>query len=420
MADTGTREQQVREELRAWIGANWDEELTLREWWRRLGDSGWGFPTWPEERHGKGLPKEYGTIVGEELLAANVVGPPRGLGTTMGGPVVIDHGDDDQRRRYVGPLARGEESWCQFFSEPEAGSDLAGLRTRAERDGDEWVVNGQKVWTSGARNADRGMLVCRTNWDVPKHRGLSYFIIDVDQPGIEIRPLKQMNHQAHFNEVFFTDARVPHANLIGEDGQGWAAAVGTLAYERAGSPVPASVVTPDPGRKWGNLDKTVGQLLREASSETSNEVDVRSSRFMISLAREFGRERDPVIREKLIELHTTDEVFRMNRLRAKASAEQGRRPGPEANISKLLRTIWMRQAAALGLELQGPHGMLMGADAPKHGVVQTMALTTPSSSIAGGSDEIQHNILGERALGLPKDISVDRDMPFREVRGSKG
>ena len=180
------------------------------------------------------------------------------------------------------------------------------------------------------------------------------------------------------------------------------------------------MVTPDPGRKWGNLDKTVGQLLREASSETSNEVDVRSSRFMISLAREFGRERDPVIREKLIELHTTDEVFRMNRLRAKASAEQGRRPGPEANISKLLRTIWMRQAAALGLELQGPHGMLMGADAPKHGVVQTMALTTPSSSIAGGSDEIQHNILGERALGLPKDISVDRDMPFREVRGSKG
>ena len=421
MADVvTTRERQLREELRAWLKDNWDTDLTLREWWRRLADGGWSFPTWPEEWSGRGLGKEMAAVVTDELAAAGVVGPPHGLGQIMGGPIVIDHGTDEQKRRWVRALARGEQSWCQFFSEPEAGSDLAGLRTRGERDGDEWVINGQKVWTSGAKIADHGMLVCRTNWDVPKHRGLSYFIIEVDQAGIDIRPLRQMNWQAHFNEVFFSDARVAHDDMLGNEGQGWAVAVSTLAYERAGTSLPRSLVTPDPGEKAGNLDKTVGELLAKAADEGgADSPDVRSGRYMIGLAKEMGRNDDPIIRDKLVRLYTTNEVFRMNGLRAKAAAQQGRMPGPEANIAKLLRTISSRQAQQLGLELMGPYGALLGDDAPRHGAVQAMALSVPSSSIAGGSDEVQRNILGERALGLPKDIQVDRDVPFKEVRGSR-
>ncbi|MGI9595427.1 MAG: acyl-CoA dehydrogenase family protein, partial [Acidimicrobiales bacterium] len=251
----------LRDEVRSWLAANWDPDLTVREWWSLLADAGWQFPTWPEGLGGRALTAAEGRAVSAEVVEAGALGPPFSLGQVMGGPVVIQQGSDEQRARLVPELAKGAEAWCQFFSEPEAGSDLAGLRTNAEKDGDEWVINGQKVWTSGALAAHRGMLVARSSWDVPKHRGLSYFIIDVDQPGIEIRPLRQMNGQAHFNEVFFTDARVSDDNLIGGEGNGWASAVATLAFERSGlsNRVPGLSVAL-PGEKGGVLDRPAGEV----------------------------------------------------------------------------------------------------------------------------------------------------------------
>src|SRR5690554_5920572 len=220
----------VRADVESFLGDQWSLELTVRQWWERLARSGWGFPTWPVEWFGRGGDADLLTLVSRIFQEREVLGAPGGLGQTMGGPVVMQHGDEEQCRRFLPALATGAEGWCQFFSEPGAGSDLAGAQTRAVRDGDEWIVNGQKVWTSGALTTERGMLLARTDLDAPKHKGLSYFIIEVDQPGIEIRPLKQMTGQSHFNEVFFTDARVADVDLIGRPGDGWAAATTTLAY----------------------------------------------------------------------------------------------------------------------------------------------------------------------------------------------
>ena len=197
----------ARKAVGEWLDGAWDPGLTVREWWARLAESGWGYPTWPKEWFGRDMSDVQADGVAQEMAARGVLGPPVGVGPAMGAKVILVHGTDGQKRRYLPGLARGEENWCQFFSEPGAGSDLASVQTRAVRDGDEWVVNGQKVWNSGTTHADRGLLVARTDIDVPKHRGMSYFIIDVDQPGIEIRPIRQMNGQAEFNETFFTDAR---------------------------------------------------------------------------------------------------------------------------------------------------------------------------------------------------------------------
>ncbi|MGH8997738.1 MAG: acyl-CoA dehydrogenase family protein, partial [Acidimicrobiales bacterium] len=215
----------LRDEAVQFVEENWDLDLTVGGWWERLARSGLGFPTWPTEWFGRGLDNEALGVVDSVFREQRVLGAPGGLGQTMGGPVLMRHGDRAQQERYLFALASGQESWCQFFSEPGSGSDLASAQTRAVRDGDEWVVNGQKVWTSGAMTADRGMLVARVDMDAPKHRGLGYFVIPVEQPGIEVRPLKQMTGESHFNEVFFTDARVADADLVGRAGDGWAAAV---------------------------------------------------------------------------------------------------------------------------------------------------------------------------------------------------
>ena len=262
----------ARFDVDQWLDANWDPDLLVREWWQRTADSGWGFPTWPKEWHGRGLEPDALDVVSRAFQAKGALGAPTGLGHTMGGPVVILHGNDDQRQRFLPLLATGQEGWCQFFSEPGAGSDLASAQTRAIRDGDEWIVNGQKVWTSGARTANRGMLVARTDIDAPKHKGISYFIIEVDQPGIEVRPLKQMTGNATFNEVFFTDARVAHADLIGGAGNGWAAAVTTLAYERGGRAGTVGVATAGGGSRQQTLERKVSDVV--ADSRRSRAVQV--------------------------------------------------------------------------------------------------------------------------------------------------
>ena len=406
--------------VRAWLAEAWDPDLTVREWWRRLGESGWGFPTWPTEWYGKGLAAEAAAAAREEIGAADALGPPAGLGQGLGGPTVIAHATDEQKGPWLHALATGAEAWCQLFSEPGAGSDLASLQTRAVRDGDEWVVNGQKVWTSGARQAVRGMLVARTNPDAPKHRGITYFIIDIDQPGVEIRPLKQMNGAATFNEVFFTDARVPHANVVGEVNNGWAVAITTLAYERSGIGGSGMAGAGAPGEKAGFLDRRAGDVVagRVTDAEMGSMMSAfgRGGDLVRSAAEAVGRTNDAIVRQGIARIHAMNEVARLNVVRAQAAARGGGRPGPEGSTGKLAATYNMHAARDVAMGAIGAYGMLSGEDTVLGGAVQMLALSAHAISIAGGTNEVQRNIIGERVLALPKEPQVDRDVPFKDLK----
>ncbi len=224
--------ERVRSDVRSWLSANWDPELMLREWRGRLVDSGWACPSWPTAWCGLGLPPWAEDIAHEEIAAAGAVGTPFGVGFGLAAPTVLAHGSDHLKERLLRPTLTGEVTWCQLFSEPGSGSDLAGLTTRADRDGDEWVLNGQKVWSTSAHHADWGLLLARTDWDAPKHRGITCFALPMRQPGVDVRALRQMNGHASFNEVFLTDARAPGANVIGDPNEGWRVALTTLAHER--------------------------------------------------------------------------------------------------------------------------------------------------------------------------------------------
>ena len=420
-SESGGSVADLRTEIREWLGEQWSPDLTLREWWGRLAGAGFAYPHFPKGYGGLGLSAADSRIVQEELTAAGAVSAPFGLGQIMGAPVVLDHGTDEQRDAWVLRLASGLESWCQLFSEPGAGSDLASSSTRAVQDGDVWIVNGQKVWTSGAQVADRGMLVARTNVDNPKHRGLTYFIIDMDQPGIEVRPLKQMNGASHFNEVFFNDAVVGDDRVISSVNDGWMVAVATLAYERQGLTQGGRGGTPagTPGEKAGLLDRACGELLARAGAEQSQMAmnqRTRSSAALRELAAEQGRAGDAVIRQRLAAHHALSETQRLSGLRARAAAQRGKQPGPAVSTAKLAASELGRRSRDLAMEVLGPAGMLDGDDAPHGGAFQSMALSVQSSSIAGGTDEIQRNIIGERVLGLPKEPQVDRDVPFKELR----
>jgi 3-oxocholest-4-en-26-oate---CoA ligase len=415
-SEEGPTGMDVRAEVREWLSANWDPELTLAEWWIRLADSGWGYPTWPREWFGRGLSDDDAAIVREEMRSAGALGPPHGIGQTMGAPVIMQFGTEEQKQRWLRPLATGEEGWCQFFSEPNAGSDLASLQTRAARDGDEWIVNGQKVWNSGTQTAERAILVARTNSNVPKHRGLSFFVIDVDQPGIEVRPIRQLNGHAEFNETFLTDARVPDANLIGGLDNGWAVTMATLANERAAYAAGADYgMGPAPGRRAGMLDLTVREATERTVSRRQVGFPLGSSSAMIELAREFGRTGDPTIRQRIALLHCMAATARWTAARAKAAATAGRPPGPESSLGHVAGVFIARFSRDLGLDIVGAHGTLAGGDSPRDGDVVLMALSSLVHGIQGGTEQIQRNIVGERVLGLPKEPQVDRDVPFREL-----
>ena len=217
---TGLR--QVADELRAWIDEVWDPALSLVEWRGRLADAGWACPNWPPAWCGRGLPAEYAQLVDDELARAGVPGPADGVGRHLAGPTLLEHGSEELKRRLLRPTVTGEITWCQLFSEPGAGSDLAGLTARADRDGDEWTVSGQKVWSTGASHADLGLLLARTDWEAPKHQGITYFVLPMRQPGVEVRPLRQMNGHASFNEIFLDGARVSAADVVGQVGRGLA------------------------------------------------------------------------------------------------------------------------------------------------------------------------------------------------------
>jgi alkylation response protein AidB-like acyl-CoA dehydrogenase len=411
----------VIDEFRSWLAEHWADDLTLREWWGQLAGAGWAFPTWPGGHGGRDAPADVARQVGHALAEAGAVGPPAGLGQMMGGPVVIEHGTDAQKDDWLLPLASGRESWCQLFSEPGAGSDLASLQTRAERDGDVWIVNGQKVWTSGARGADRGMLVARTDVDAPKHKGITYFIIDMDQPGVEVRPLRQMDGGATFNEVFLTDAVVANDAVVGSPGNGWMVAVSTLAYERlglGGGGRGAFATIAAAGERNRQLDRRVSELIHAARAEQSEQAATMAARgvgALTDLTREMACDDDPIVRQRLMKMRALSEAHRMTGLRASAAAKAGRMPGPEVSTGKLVQSSLGRQARDLALDVEGPHGMLMGDDAPDHGRFQLMGLRVQASSIAGGTDEVQRNIIGERVLGLPREPQVDRDVPFKDL-----
>ena len=399
----------ARAAARDWLAANWDPELTVRDWWARLADSGWGFPTWPEAWFGRGMSAAAAAGVRSAYAETGVLPPPTGLGQLLGGPMLLLHATEAQQNRFLPVLARGEESWCQFFSEPGAGSDLAGAQTRAVRDGDEWVVDGQKVWTSGAQWADRGMLLARTNREVPKHHGLSFFIIDVDQPGIEVRPLHQMNGAHGFNEVFFTGARVSDDRRVGEPGGGWSVAVTVLMYERFMAAVASAV----PGSKGGELDEPAGAAAeRAARARSLGRTGV--SKLVIDAAAKLGRTADPVYRQRLAALwalETTNGYL----ARAGQSARDGKRPSAHGSLTKLARSQLTRAGRDTGMSVLGAEGLLDSPDTTGGGEIQYRALSSPGSSIAGGTDEIQRSIVGERVLGLPKEPRTDRDVPFSDL-----
>ncbi len=416
MVDQVALEQEVRE----FLDEQWSPELTVREWWRRFAESGWAMPSWPTDVGGKGLSRADARVVAATVADVGALGVPTGLGVLLAAPTIIEHGTAEQKARYLRPLIDGSEAWCQLFSEPGAGSDLASLQCKAERDGDEWVVTGQKVWTSHGHLADLGMLICRTDPDAPKHRGITYFAIEMDQPGIEVRPLREMTGRAMFNEVFLDGARVADSARIGALNGGWAVANTTLAAERAGlgSGGGGGAGATFPGEKAGRLDRPCSDFLRTSArgGAAASKAAADPATFMIGLATEYGRAGDVHIRQRLAELYTLKQLGAWNAQRARAGS--GRPWGVPAapNLGKLQQSSITRLARDLGPAIMGPAGLLIGDDAPRGGVVSETTLFAPGPSIYGGTDEIQKNIIGERALGLPKEPGPDKDTPFRELK----
>jgi alkylation response protein AidB-like acyl-CoA dehydrogenase len=320
----------------------------------------------------------------------------------------------------VRPIATGEAAWCQLFSEPGSGSDLASVGTRAVRDGDEWVVSGQKVWNSSADSADFGMLLARTDVDVPKHAGLTYFVIDMQQPGIEVRPLRQMNGAANFCEVFLTEARVRGGHVIGDVNGGWRVAQSTLFHERnsvAGGGLPGLVMARSGSR--GDLDRTVSEVLdraREVAKARKSPIRAGAVpvKLMIELAQKSGVSGDPVIRQELARYVSQVRVNGWTMRRSGAAG--GKLTGADGSIAKLTTARICQESRDLSYRIVGARGMLAGRVSPLEGDLQTVNLASPGNRLGGGTDEIQLNLLGERALGLPREPSTDKDVPYRDLR----
>jgi alkylation response protein AidB-like acyl-CoA dehydrogenase len=401
----------VQTDVCAWFDANWDPELSLIEWRRRFVDSGWAVPSWPEQNSGLGLPGWADELVRREISNVGAVGLPVGPGLNLAAPTILAHGSEELRERFLRPTLTGEFTWCQLFSEPGAGSDLAGLTTSAQLDGEEWVINGQKVWTTNAHHADFGILLARSNWEAPKHGGLSYFIIPMRQPGIEIRQLREMNHHASFNEVFFTDARLPRSWVVGGVGDGWKVALTTLAFERRFGTIPRP--------RYRSKGRAAEEAREEAAAHfsTYSWYPQRAGRADIAIeqARAAGLSKDPVIRQELARLECMLRASRWTANRARENLSLGRTPGPEGSIGKLAASLVAHQASKVHSMIAGAHGMLTGTESLLGGVIAEIFVSVPAQSIAGGTDELQRNIIAERQLGLPREPALDLNRPFRDV-----
>ena len=413
MSTDNVTESDISEQVLDWFHGAWDPTLSLLEWRDLLVDSGWAVPSWSKEWFGRGLPAWTDRVAHTAVRSAGGVSVPLGSGMGLAAPTMYDHGSDELRRRFLRKTLTGELAWCQLFSEPVAGSDLAGLKTTAVRDGEDWIVNGQKVWNTSADHADMGILVARSDWDVVKHAGITYFVIDMHQDGVEARPIRQMNEYSSFNEVFLTDARVPHANVVGEVGDGWRVARGTLAHERTYSSQRDVYFAP----------AAAGRVIHEAKVEAAEYLKTyewypqRMGRpdLVPDRALAAGRSHDPLIRQQMMHVHGFRNASEWTALRAKTARELGRPPGSEGSIGKLALSEVARRSHVAHTSISGPQGMLSDGPDPLDAIVASVLVSTPAQSIAGGTDEIQHNIIGENVLGLPKEPAADRGMPFKDV-----
>jgi alkylation response protein AidB-like acyl-CoA dehydrogenase len=406
--DDTPQEAAFRAEAKAWIAANapkqYEDELrkaslgriqlrtanileVAKAWQKKKADAGWAVPHWPKDYGGRGASPIERVIWQQEEGVFGKLGALFIIGHGMCGPTMMTYAAEDQKRHYLPPLASGENIWCQLFSEPAGGSDVAGLRTRAEKDGNDWVINGQKIWTSGAHYSDYGILITRTDPTVPKHKGLTMFFLDMKSPGVEVKPIKQANGQAEFNEVYFTDVRIPDAQRLGAVGDGWNVSLTTLMNERMA--IGANVATGFP-----ELFEFCNNLMLEDGPA----ID------------------DRAVRSKLASWAVRASGLKYTSFRAISALSRGERPGPENSIGKLVAGAMLQDVATYALDLQGAAGVLSGPDdAEAAGKFQAMLLRSPATRVEGGTDEILRNIIAERVLGLPGDIRVDKDVPFNKI-----
>ncbi|HVZ91678.1 MAG TPA: acyl-CoA dehydrogenase family protein [Rhizomicrobium sp.] len=400
-------EAAFRAEARAWLDANaplragrapsdpLDERADqsardkARAWQKLKADKGYARITWPKGMGGIGGTPMQSIIFAQEEAKYDVPsGAAFAIGLGMCIPTLMAYCSDEVKARYVKPAVEGAEIWCQLFSEPAGGSDVAALRTRAERQGDDWIVNGSKIWTTGAQFSDYGLLLARTDPNAPKHKGLTMFFLSMKSPGVEVRPIKQASGASGFNEIFFTDVKIADSQRVGEVGQGWQVALTTLMHERLAVG----------GGQGGGID--VAQLL--------------------GLARTLELEDGPAIknaavREKIADWYVRSAGLKYTTLRTMTALSRGQQPGPEASIAKIVVASKLQDLCGFAMELEGEAGAAMGEDAPLHGLFQMGWLSAPGLRIAGGTDEILRNIIAERVLGLPQDVRVDKDVPFNKV-----
>src|SRR5215471_15792317 len=406
--DDTPQEAEFRATARKWIDANAPKELEAelsqsslgrirlrnqdmvevgKAWQKKKSDGGWACLHWPKEYGGRGASPIERVIWQQEEGVYGKLTQPFQIGEGMCGPTVMAFGSEEAKQRYLPKLASGEEIWCQLFSEPAGGSDVAGLRTRAEKKGDDWIINGQKIWTSGAHYSDYGILITRTDPNVPKHKGLTMFYISMKSPGVEVKPIKQANGLQEFNEVFFTDLRVPDSQRLGAVGDGWNVSLTTLMNERM----------------------SIGARLATGFSEIFE--------FCNNLMLEDGPAIDDrATRSKVANWAVKNSGLKYTSYRAISALSKGDRPGPENSISKLVAGSMLQDIATYAMDLQGAAGALNDPQiAEAAGQFQQMLLSSPSMRIAGGTDEILRNIIAERVLDLPGDIRVDKDVPFNKI-----
>ncbi len=400
-------EAAFRAEARAWLEANAElrdpdeayggvlqeterpEKLKwAKDWQKKKAGAGWACITWPEEYGGRGASSIQSVIWGQEEAKFKTPPPVFSIGLGMCGPTILTHGSDAQKAQWIPKLLSGEEIWCQLFSEPSAGSDLAGLRTTAVKDGDDWVVNGQKIWTTGAQFCDWGILVTRHDSNVPKHAGLTYFVVDMHSPGIEVRKITQINKATGFNEVFFSDVRIPDANRLGEVGDGWRVAITTLMNERASI------------GGGGGAGDPVAELIRLAQ-----EIEIDGKPAL----------EDASVRQQIADFYIKRKGIQYTGYRTLTALSQGKIPGPESSLGKLVGAKLMQDMGSFGMDLAGVAGSLNKKSAPGEGSWQAQFLGAPGLRIAGGTDEILRNIISERVLRLPPETRLDKEVAFRDV-----
>ena len=368
--------------------ANKDKMKAAKAWQKKKYDAGWAMLHWPKEYGGIGASSMERIIWANEEAKFDV---PKGIfeiGLGMCGPVMMEYASEEQKERYLPPMAEGKEIWCQLFSEPAGGSDLAALRTKAEKEGDDWIINGQKIWTSGAHYSDYGILVVRTDPNVAKHKGLSYFFLDMKSPGVEIKPIKQLTGGAGFNEVYFTDVRIPDSQRLGEVGQGWQVALTTLMNERAAI---------GGGGGGVNVD-----LAYKIASEVM--IDGKTAT------------QDSAVRAKLANWYVQESGLKFTGYRSMTALSKGTTPGPENSIGKLVGAPKNQEMASFCMDLMEMNGAIWDEELSKEaGLVQMSYMGSPGLRIAGGTDEIMANIIAERVLGLPQEPRMDKGMPFTDV-----